>query len=344
MSKQRIAQVAFLSVVGVVGFFVIYNILKKPEPHAPAGDTLQPRPTAEPATPTPATINVYVSGAVKQTRCVHAAPRRDREGRRRGGGRRHRRSRSRTHQPAPAPDRSNAGGRATPRRSRAAARRMDLPPTTIVAKININTASAKNSTGCPASARRSPRLSSTTVLKWPVQANRRHQRRQGHRRCAVRQDQGSNHGRTVDQYERNHPFTPHYSRVFYVRVYALRCTYNSPPCHALPPISRWSLSSSPISLSARRTRCKRPAGKRQTNPRTTTTSGSLPSTARCPFLSQAITIRPTTKTSRAPRGTLQSLSIDPLRYENYSPPLYYLLAAPIYALPTAGWRRYGCSR
>ncbi len=31
-----------------------------------------------------------------------------------------------------------------------------------------------------------------------------------------------------------------------------------------------------------------------------------------------------------------SMSIDPLRYEDYAPPLYYLLAAPIYAL-TGGW-------
>ncbi len=35
--------------------------------------TLQPRPTAEPATPTPATINVYVSGAVKRPD-VYALP------------------------------------------------------------------------------------------------------------------------------------------------------------------------------------------------------------------------------------------------------------------------------
>lgn len=39
--------------------------------------------------------------------------------------------------------------------------------------------------------------------------------------------------------------------------------------------------------------------------------------------------------TRTPRDT-QIRSIDPLRYENYSPPLYYLLAAPIYAL-TEGW-------
>ncbi len=38
---------------------------------------------------------------------------------------------------------------------------------------------------------------------------------------------------------------------------------------------------------------------------------------------------------RTPQNT-QSLPIDPLRYENYAPPLYYLLGAPIYAL-TDGW-------
>jgi competence protein ComEA len=67
MSKQRIAQVAFLSVVGLVVFFVIYTILKRPEPTSPPlAITLQPRPTAESPTPTPATINVYVTGAVKK--------------------------------------------------------------------------------------------------------------------------------------------------------------------------------------------------------------------------------------------------------------------------------------
>jgi 4-amino-4-deoxy-L-arabinose transferase-like glycosyltransferase len=39
--------------------------------------------------------------------------------------------------------------------------------------------------------------------------------------------------------------------------------------------------------------------------------------------------------TRTPQNT-QSLSIEPLRYENYAPPLYYLLAAPIYALAD-GW-------
>ncbi len=67
MSRQRIAQVVFLSIFGIIGLVVIYVILKRPEPAAPPlVITLQPRPTAEPPTPTPATISVYVSGAVKQ--------------------------------------------------------------------------------------------------------------------------------------------------------------------------------------------------------------------------------------------------------------------------------------
>jgi 4-amino-4-deoxy-L-arabinose transferase-like glycosyltransferase len=39
--------------------------------------------------------------------------------------------------------------------------------------------------------------------------------------------------------------------------------------------------------------------------------------------------------TRTPQN-VASLSIDPLRYEDYAPPLYYLLAAPIFAL-TDGW-------
>jgi competence protein ComEA len=74
MSKRRIAQAVFLSIVGLVVFFVIYTILKRPEPAAPPlVITLQPRPTAEPATPTPATISVYVTGAVKNPD-VYALP------------------------------------------------------------------------------------------------------------------------------------------------------------------------------------------------------------------------------------------------------------------------------
>jgi competence protein ComEA len=67
MSKRRVAQVAFLSIVGIIIFAVIYAILKRPEPSSPPlVITLQPRPTAESATSTPATINVYVSGAVNK--------------------------------------------------------------------------------------------------------------------------------------------------------------------------------------------------------------------------------------------------------------------------------------
>ena len=67
MSKRRIAQVVFLSIVGIIASVVIYVILKRPEPSSPPlVITLQPRPTADPATPTPATLDVYVSGAVNK--------------------------------------------------------------------------------------------------------------------------------------------------------------------------------------------------------------------------------------------------------------------------------------
>jgi competence protein ComEA len=67
MPKRRIAQAVFLSIVGLIVFVVIYTILKRPEPAAPPlVITRQPRPTEVPATPTPATINVYVSGAVNK--------------------------------------------------------------------------------------------------------------------------------------------------------------------------------------------------------------------------------------------------------------------------------------
>ncbi len=74
MSKQRIAQVVFLSIAGLIVLFVIYTILKRPEPASPPlVITLQPRPTAESPTPTPATINVYVAGAVNKPD-VYALP------------------------------------------------------------------------------------------------------------------------------------------------------------------------------------------------------------------------------------------------------------------------------
>lgn len=67
MSRLQLARTAFLVVVGALGLWVIYTVLKRPDP-GPAlmTITLQPRPTLNSATPTPATINVYVSGAVHQ--------------------------------------------------------------------------------------------------------------------------------------------------------------------------------------------------------------------------------------------------------------------------------------
>ena len=65
MSKRHMAQAAFLAVAGIIILTVVYAILKRPESSSPPLlITLQPRPTAEPPTPTPATISVYVSGAV----------------------------------------------------------------------------------------------------------------------------------------------------------------------------------------------------------------------------------------------------------------------------------------
>ena len=67
MSRLQFARTAFLVAVGALGLWIVYTILKRPD----AGPalmtiTLQPRPTLDAATPTPATINVYVSGAVNR--------------------------------------------------------------------------------------------------------------------------------------------------------------------------------------------------------------------------------------------------------------------------------------
>ncbi len=67
MSRLQIARGVFLAVIGLIALFVIYTILKRPEPASPPLEiTLQPRPTVEPPTATPATIKVYVSGAVNR--------------------------------------------------------------------------------------------------------------------------------------------------------------------------------------------------------------------------------------------------------------------------------------
>ena len=74
MSRLQIARTAFLIVIGLVALFVIFNVLKRPEPTSPPIIvTLRPLPTTEPATPTPSTINVYVSGAVNKPD-VYALP------------------------------------------------------------------------------------------------------------------------------------------------------------------------------------------------------------------------------------------------------------------------------
>ncbi len=65
MDRKQLVRTIFLSVIGVIGLVVVFNVLKRPEP-GPAlmTITLQPRSTLDPSTPTPALINVYVSGAV----------------------------------------------------------------------------------------------------------------------------------------------------------------------------------------------------------------------------------------------------------------------------------------
>ena len=65
MNRLQLARTAFLVVIGAFVLWLIYTILKRPDP-GPAlmTITLQPKPTLDPATPTPALINIYVSGAV----------------------------------------------------------------------------------------------------------------------------------------------------------------------------------------------------------------------------------------------------------------------------------------
>ena len=67
MNRLQIARTAFLIVVGLAFLFIVFTVLKRPEPTSPPIIiTLRPLPTTEPATPTPSTINVYVSGAVNK--------------------------------------------------------------------------------------------------------------------------------------------------------------------------------------------------------------------------------------------------------------------------------------
>jgi competence protein ComEA len=74
MNRLQLARTAFLVIVGGIALWVIYTVLKRPDP-GPAlmTITIQPKPTLDPATPTPALINVYVSGAVNKPD-VYALP------------------------------------------------------------------------------------------------------------------------------------------------------------------------------------------------------------------------------------------------------------------------------
>jgi competence protein ComEA len=74
MDRRQILRTAFMAVVVGGGLFMVFAVLKRPDP-GPAlmTITLQPRATLNPVTPTPALINVYVSGAVNKPD-VYALP------------------------------------------------------------------------------------------------------------------------------------------------------------------------------------------------------------------------------------------------------------------------------
>ena len=144
MSKRRIAQIVFLSVVGLIAFVVIYVILKRPEPTSPPlVITLQPRPTSEPVTPTPATINVYVSGAVNKPD-VYILPLNAivKDAIAAAGGATEDADLDRINL-ATRLGRSDAGVCAASRRSRAASPPDGSAPGAAAEKININTASVE---------------------------------------------------------------------------------------------------------------------------------------------------------------------------------------------------------
>jgi competence protein ComEA len=65
MNRLQVVRGVFLGIVGVLVLLGVFFVLRRPGPGEPVMVvTLRPLPTAEPATSTPATINVYVSGAV----------------------------------------------------------------------------------------------------------------------------------------------------------------------------------------------------------------------------------------------------------------------------------------
>jgi competence protein ComEA len=74
MTRLQIARAAFLIIVGLIALVIVFSVLKRPEPASPLiVITVKPLPTTEPATLTPSTLNVYVSGAVNKPD-VYALP------------------------------------------------------------------------------------------------------------------------------------------------------------------------------------------------------------------------------------------------------------------------------
>lgn len=64
--QQQVLRTIFLVVVGAIALFIVYSILKRPEPTSPPlVITLQPRPISG-ATPQSTTIEVYVTGAIQK--------------------------------------------------------------------------------------------------------------------------------------------------------------------------------------------------------------------------------------------------------------------------------------
>jgi competence protein ComEA len=64
MTRQQFARAVFLGIVGAIALFLVFSILKRPEPSTPPlVITLQPRPFST-AVLQPTAIEVYVTGAV----------------------------------------------------------------------------------------------------------------------------------------------------------------------------------------------------------------------------------------------------------------------------------------
>lgn len=73
MNRLQVARAVFLIIIGAIALFIIYSILKRPEPSAASLTiTLQPRliPTA---TASPVSIEVYITGAISKPD-VYALP------------------------------------------------------------------------------------------------------------------------------------------------------------------------------------------------------------------------------------------------------------------------------